>query len=634
MTSLPRSIFRAVLLAALASAACGGSAPENESSDPSAAAPVELLNVSYDPTRELYEEFNAAFAKYWREKTGQTVTVQQSHGGSGAQARAVIDGLEADVVTLALAYDIDAIQQGGLMNAGWQKRLPQNSAPYTSTIVFLVRKGNPKGIKDWSDLVKPGVGVITPNPKTSGGARWNYLAAWEYAQAAARRQRREGAGVRRRAVQERAGARLRRARLDDDVRAARHRRRAAGLGERGVPRARRGQGQGRDRRAVDQHPRRAAGRGRRQGRRQEGHAGRGARRTCSSSTRPKGRRSPRSITTGRAIAKVAAKYAATFAKVKLFTIDEAFGGWQTAQKTHFADGGTFDQIYKPGGDGSEHVANAPAHGDACCPGFRLTMGFTLFYLCLIVLVPLLTLPLRTATMTWDAFWQTITDPRVVASYRLSIGAALVAALRQRGVRPDRRLGAGALPISRAGASSMRSIDLPFALPTAVAGITLTTLYAPNGWLGAPLEPYGIKVAFTPLGITIALIFIGLPFVVRTLQPVIEDLDVEVEEAATSLGASRLGRADARHPAVSLSGVADRLRAGVRARGRRVRLGRLHLRQHADADGDRAAADHHQARAVRLRGRDGDRAGDAADVVHAAADHQRAAGLEQPASWRS
>jgi sulfate transport system permease protein len=171
------------------------------------------------------------------------------------------------------------------------------------------------------------------------------------------------------------------------------------------------------------------------------------------------------------------------------------------------------------------------------PGFRVTVGFTIFYLCLIVLIPLLTLPLRTATMGWQAIWQTISDPRVVASYRLSVGAALAAAgvnavfglivawVLARYRFPGRRI-VDAL------------IDLPFALPTAVAGITLTTLYAPNGWLGAPLERYGIKVAFTPLGITVALIFIGLPFVVRTLQPVIEDLDVELEEAATSLGAGR------------------------------------------------------------------------------------------------
>src|SRR5450755_3619727 len=144
---------------------------------------VSLLNVSYDPTRELYQDFNQAFAKYWKAKTGQTVTIEQSHGGSSKQARAVIDGLQADIVTLALAYDIDAISQNaGLLPADWQKRLPQNSTPYTSTIVLLVRKGNPKHIKDWDDVVRPDVSVITANPKTSGGARWAYLAAWGYAE--------------------------------------------------------------------------------------------------------------------------------------------------------------------------------------------------------------------------------------------------------------------------------------------------------------------------------------------------------------------------------------------------------------------------------------------------------------------
>jgi sulfate transport system substrate-binding protein len=141
-----------------------------------------ILNVSYDPTRELYQDYNAVFAKHWKAKTGSTVVVQQSHGGSGKQARSVIDGLEADVVTLALAYDIDAIaEKSKLLPLDWQKRLPNNSTPYTSTIVFLVRKGNPRHIKDWDDLVREGVSVVTPNPKTSGGARWNYLAAWGYA---------------------------------------------------------------------------------------------------------------------------------------------------------------------------------------------------------------------------------------------------------------------------------------------------------------------------------------------------------------------------------------------------------------------------------------------------------------------
>jgi sulfate transport system substrate-binding protein len=150
---------------------------------PASAKDVELLNVSYDPTRELYQDVNRAFATQWKQQTGQTLTVRASHGGSGKQARSVIDGLEADVVTLALAADIDAIASNGkLLPANWQARLPHNSAPYTSTIVFLVRKGNPKGIKDWDDLIKPGVQVITPNPKTSGGARWNYLAAWGFAE--------------------------------------------------------------------------------------------------------------------------------------------------------------------------------------------------------------------------------------------------------------------------------------------------------------------------------------------------------------------------------------------------------------------------------------------------------------------
>jgi sulfate transport system substrate-binding protein len=147
-----------------------------------AAGPAQILNVSYDPTRELYEQINAAFGKYWQAKSGQGVTIRQSHGGSGKQARAVIDGLQADVVTLALAYDIDAISKRGLIKSGWQATLPNNSTPYYSTIVFLVRKGNPKNIKDWDDLARPGVAVITPNPKTSGGARWNFLAAWGYGQ--------------------------------------------------------------------------------------------------------------------------------------------------------------------------------------------------------------------------------------------------------------------------------------------------------------------------------------------------------------------------------------------------------------------------------------------------------------------
>ena len=181
--SLRRDFIKLSSVAAVAAIAGGlGFAALPSGAQTAKAGPVTLLNVSYDPTRELYVEYNQAFAKYWKAKTGQDVTVKQSHGGSGKQARSIIDGIDADVATLALGGDIDALAtHGNLVKPDWQKRLPQNSAPYTSTIVFLVKKGNPKGLKDWDDLVKPGVQVITPNPKTSGGARWNYLAAWEFA---------------------------------------------------------------------------------------------------------------------------------------------------------------------------------------------------------------------------------------------------------------------------------------------------------------------------------------------------------------------------------------------------------------------------------------------------------------------
>src|SRR5580704_251756 len=171
------TISRLLLTAACAALLALGGCQNDDGS----ATAVKLLNVSYDPTRELYTDYNAAFARYWKAKSGQEVRIDQSHGGSGKQARAVIEGLPADVVTLGLAGDVDAIaMRGKLLPLNWQSRLSDDSAPYTSTIVFLVRKGNPKGIRDWGDLIKPGVGVITPNPKTSGGARWNYLAAWAY----------------------------------------------------------------------------------------------------------------------------------------------------------------------------------------------------------------------------------------------------------------------------------------------------------------------------------------------------------------------------------------------------------------------------------------------------------------------
>jgi len=307
-----------------------------------------LLNVSYDPTRELYVAINTAFIKQWQAKTGKTVQIRQSHGGSGAQARAVSDGLDADVVTLALAYDIDAVQKAGLISdAGWQKRLPQNSAPYTSTIVFLVRKGNPKGVKDWSDLVKPGIRVITPNPKTSGGARWNYLAAWEYG-------KRSGGGTDAKGREFVAQLFKNVPVLDSGARGATTTFVQRGIGDVLLAwenEAYLAVGEGRGQveivvpslsilaeppvavvdKVVDKKGTRAAA----EAYLQFLYSPEGQEIAARHHYRPRD-------------ATVAAKYAGTFAQVKLFTIDEAFGGWQNAQKAHFADGGTFDQIYRPG----------------------------------------------------------------------------------------------------------------------------------------------------------------------------------------------------------------------------------------------------------------------------------------------
>ena len=338
-----------IVAASVFIAACGERAPEGEGASPAAArtTPVEILNVSYDPTRELYVEFNAAFAKHHQQTTGRHVTVQQSHGGAGAQARAVIDGLEADVVTLALAYDIDAIAQSGLIDAGWQKRLPQNSSPYTSTIVFLVRAGNPKGVKDWSDLIKPGVGVITPNPKTSGGARWNYLAAWEFA-------KRHGGGSDDQAREFMATLFKNVPVLDSGARGATNTFVQRGIGD--VLLAWENEAylaleEAKDKieivvpsisilaeppvTIVDNNVERRKTREVAQAYLEFLYTPEGQDIAARNHYRP---RDPN----------VMAKYASSFATVDLFTIDEAFGGWQTAQKTHFADGGTFDQIYRPG----------------------------------------------------------------------------------------------------------------------------------------------------------------------------------------------------------------------------------------------------------------------------------------------
>ena len=308
--------------------------------------PVTLLNVSYDPTRELYADYNAAFTKYWKAKANQDVTIKQSHGGSGKQARSVIDGIDADVVTLALAGDVDAlVKHGGLIPNEWQKRLPHNSAPYTSTIVFLVRKGNPKGIKDWDDLVKPGLAVITPNPKTSGGARWNYLAAWEFA-------KRKNGGSDAKA-KEFVGQLYKNVPVLDtgargstitfvqrnvgDVLLTWENEAFLALKEFGaekfqvvVPSI-----------SILAEP------------------------TVTVVDKNVDKKGTRAVATayldylysdeGQDIAgrhyyrptgdKAKAKYASQFAKLTLFTIDQSFGGWTKADKDHFAEGGSFDQIY-------------------------------------------------------------------------------------------------------------------------------------------------------------------------------------------------------------------------------------------------------------------------------------------------
>ena len=308
---------------------------------------VTLLNVSYDPTRELYEDYNQAFAKYWKDKTGDDVKINQSHGGSGKQARAVIDGLDADVVTLALAYDIDSIvEKSGVIPKNWQERLANNSAPFTSTIVFLVRKGNPKNIKDWDDLAKPGIAVITPNPKTSGGARWNYLAAWGYALKKWNKDENK--------AKEFVAAIYKNVPvLDSGARGSTTTFIERGIGDvlisweneayLAVNELKKGEFEivvpsisilaeppvTLVDRVVDR---------------------RGTRKIAESYLQylysPEAQEIAAKHYYRPRLESVAKKYAAQFPKINLITVDEVFGGWQTAQKTHFADKGIFDQIYQ------------------------------------------------------------------------------------------------------------------------------------------------------------------------------------------------------------------------------------------------------------------------------------------------
>jgi sulfate transport system substrate-binding protein len=305
---------------------------------------VKLLNVSYDPTRELYQEYNVAFSAFWKKKTGQTVTVQQSHGGSGKQGRAVIDGLEADVVTLALAWDIDAIAAAGLTAANWQSRLPAASCPFTSTIVFLVRKGNPKAIHDWPDLVKPGVQVVTPNPKTSGGARWNYLAAWGFAIQNYRDEARARDFVTRLYRQVPV--------LDTGARGSTVTFVERGIGdvliawESEALLAINELGKGRFEivtpgtsvlaeppvAVVDKVAARHGTAPVATAYLEHLYSPEGQEIAARHFYRPRDRT-------------VGARYATRFPRLQLFTVDQLFGGWTKAQKTHFAAGGVFDQIY-------------------------------------------------------------------------------------------------------------------------------------------------------------------------------------------------------------------------------------------------------------------------------------------------
>ena len=312
------------------------------------AADITLLNVSYDPTRELYQGINAAFIKQWKTQTGDSVKIKQSHGGSGKQARTVIDGLDADVVTLGLAYDIDEIAQRGLLAKDWAQRLPHNSTPYSSTIVFLVRKGNPKGIKDWDDLARPGIAVITPNPKTSGGARWNYLAAWGHAV-------KQPGGSDAKAKEFVAKIFRNVPVLDSGARGATTTFVERGIGDVLIAWENEAllaiKELGPDKveivapklsilaeppvalvdKVVDKHGTRKVA----EAYLKYLYTDDGQELIAKNYYRP-------------TVAKAATKYAAQFPKVTLFTIDDVFGGWAKAQQTHFADGGSFDQIYQPG----------------------------------------------------------------------------------------------------------------------------------------------------------------------------------------------------------------------------------------------------------------------------------------------
>ena len=542
------------------------------------------------------------------------------------------------MVTLALAADIDAIvNKSGKIPADWQKRLPNNSSPYTSTIVFLVRKGNPKKIKDWDDLAKPGVAVITPNPKTSGGARWNYLAAWGY-------------GLKKFDGDE--------AKTKDFVKAIYKNAPVLDTGARGstITFAQRGLGDvliaweneaflafeefGKDKFeivvpsiSILAEPPVAVVDGN----------------VDTKGTRKAAEAYLNFLYTPAAQAIIAKNYyrpahpefadkddLKRLPKLKLFTVDQVFGGWATAQKTHFADGGVFDDIQK------QDQARENRHERCPRPSRKERLGAS---------------QLRASSPDSAdlRLHDLLSEPRrpvsAVAAGRSRLrararGACMASRPSRASPRRCARASSSPSPPRRSISSSASIVawvltryefpgrrfldaivDLPFALPTAVAGISLAALYAPNGWFGAPLAEFDIKIAFTRWGILVALVFVGLPFVVRTVQPLIAEIEAELEEASATLGASRAQTMWRVLLPPLAAGAAHGLRARLRALRRRIRLGHLHRRQSRLCLGNRAVADRREARAIRLRRRDGHRDDHAGDLLLRAARDQSDPGVE-------
>ena len=440
---------------------------------------IRITNVSYDPTREFYEAYNSLFEKYYEDTYGKKVEVIQSHGGSGAQARSVVEGCNADVVTLALEHDITLIEQTGLIDKGWQKEFDKDSAPYTSTIVFLVRKGNPKNIRDWDDLIQKNVEVITPDPKSSGGACWNFLAALSYAKEHYTEKAQQKEFMRK---------------LYQQVS-------VMDSGARG-----------------------------------------------STTTFVENKKGDVLIAwENEAIASMKSypgEYelinpsVSILAQPSVAIVDDNANDNGIRSKIT-ADGImhtrcilTMEQCLM------KSTTSKKTKKVRVIPGYHLTLGITVTMLSLIVLIPLASVLVYALKLSPSEFFRLVTKPNILHAFRTSILCSLVAALINCifGVIiawvlvkydfPGKRILDGC-------------IELPFALPTAVAGITLSKMYSETGILGKPLASLGIKVSYTHLGLIIALIFIGIPFVIRAVQPVLEKLDGQYEEAAFMLGASRM-----------------------------------------------------------------------------------------------